>query len=117
MELSSLELDRVKQIAVTKMFKYSPINGRACRIMWLLVLMVHLMLGSLCAATCTGTTKIGYTKKDTTTMVEFAGHDKTPIVILDNVLSKSAYISFRDDLRSRQNMEYDGIFLKATITQ
>ena len=39
----------------------------------------------------------------TTTKVEYAGHDKTPIVILDNVLSDNAYMSLLHDFRSRND--------------
>ena len=38
-----------------------------------------------------------------TTTVKYAGHEKTPIVILDNVLSQNAYMSLRNDLRSRND--------------
>ena len=37
----------------------------------------------------------------TTTTIKYIGHTKTPIVILDNVLSEAAYVSLRDNLRSR----------------
>ena len=38
-----------------------------------------------------------------TTTVEYAGRDKTPIVILDNVLPENSYKSLRDDIRSRDD--------------
>ena len=38
---------------------------------------------------------------DTTTTVEHVGRERTPVVVLNNVLPKRAYISLRDDLRSR----------------
>jgi hypothetical protein len=37
----------------------------------------------------------------TTARVEYIGHSKTPIAILDNVLPENAYTSLRDELRSR----------------
>ena len=42
-----------------------------------------------------------------TVTVEYVGHSKTPVVILDNVFSENAYISLRDGLR-RQNDFFEG---------
>ena len=43
----------------------------------------------------------------TTSMIEYAGHNNTPIVILDHVLPEKAFLSLEDDLRSRTDF-FDG---------
>ena len=58
----------------------------------------------------------GPTSKSTTTTVKHVGRDKTPVVILDNVLPERAYISLRDDLRRRTDfVEGDGNNKIATL--
>ena len=58
----------------------------------------------------------GPTSTSTTTTVKHVGRDKTPVVVLDNVLPERAYISLRDDLRRRTDfVEGDGNNKIATL--
>ena len=62
----------------------------------MLLLPLHFSLATADVAPTAGTAAT-----TTTARVEYIGHSKTPIAILDNVLPENAYISLRDELRSR----------------